>query len=221
VDSQVVPPPIARGRTIARREWAGILTRCRDDVAGGVVTIGQRCRREGRGALRPREPADRVPERAGAHRQSDLGELGRRLGGDADDVPAGRALATAAVRWRRRGAAGLSRLAERLSLAARLGGASCRRGGGCRRGAARRRLPRGILRRPPTIRRPRTIRRLSSAWPGPRPALGRGGARPGPFGRGRRRGCRRTVRMPGGGRRRWAFLTPAMRPPTRQRAEDV
>ena len=47
VDPQVVPPPIARGGTIARHERARILTSCRDDRAGGDGMWWWRDRRRG------------------------------------------------------------------------------------------------------------------------------------------------------------------------------
>ena len=81
-----------------------------------------------RAPLRARKPTDCVPQRASAHRQPDLGELGSGLRGDSDDVPAGRVIPGAvAPGRRRRGAGGLGGLTQRLGAAAGLGGVVSRR----------------------------------------------------------------------------------------------
>jgi hypothetical protein len=82
----VVPPPIGRGRTIARRERVGILTSSSDGraPARGVAAIRDAV------ALRSgtRQPVDHAPQRAGADRQADLGQLGRRLGRRPEELTA-------------------------------------------------------------------------------------------------------------------------------------
>ena len=117
--------------SIARHERPGILARSADDA----------CRRRGsrRDPLRAGQPRDRVPQCAGADREPDLRELGRRLRRDPEDVPAGRWLGPAGSRRGRRDARGLLGLAQALvpgSCRARRRRpvARCgRRGGGCRR----------------------------------------------------------------------------------------
>ena len=86
----MVPPPIARGRTIARRERRGSLTRS----AGGA-------RQEG--WLRDAATGDRTPQGAGAGRQADLGQFGRGLDGGAEDVRDRSAGSAGAARWGRSG----------------------------------------------------------------------------------------------------------------------
>ena len=50
--------------------------------------------------LRPRQPCDRVAQRAGAGVEADLRKLGCRLGREAKDGPAGGAIGPGAVGWR-------------------------------------------------------------------------------------------------------------------------
>ena len=71
--------------------------------------------------------------------EPDLGELGCRLGGDAEDVPAGGAIGPVALGRRPRRPGGLGRLAQAL-------------GPGCRRASCRRAL-RAAAVRPPTRER--------------------------------------------------------------------
>ncbi len=82
-----------------------------------------------RGGSGTRKPVDRATQGAGAHRQADLGQLGRRLGGRAEDVPPRRLLGPA-VAWRGRDARGLSRLTKAVGAPARGGSGRTRRGCG-------------------------------------------------------------------------------------------
>jgi hypothetical protein len=64
--------------------------------------------------LRAGQPGDRVAERAGSGREPDLGELGRGLGRDAEDVPAAARIGAVARRRLGRDAGGLGGLAQTL-----------------------------------------------------------------------------------------------------------
>ena len=191
--------PADRPRTDDRSAWNGRDSNqmCR------ALCCGRPC-----GALRPWQAGDRVPQHAGADRQADLGELGGRLRGDPDDVPAGRGSEGSArggvggtppgwAGWRRRSGRGATRVSRR-----RL--ASC----GRRVASRGRRLRRGASRRALVVRSAgRSLRRARRAV-----ARGRASVRR-RFGR---RG-RRRLRRGGGG----ALIAAAVRAAMRQRAEDV
>ena len=157
---------------------------------------------------------DRVAQGAGAHRQPDLGQLGRGLGCGAEDVPAGRArLRAGGPAGVVRGAGGLGGLAQPRSGARAVGGAVAARVARRRRGRWRwrrgRALSAGSLRRGP---RPAGSRSRCAALGGlPSPARGawRCGDADGDAAarRARQRGVRSLTAGHDGVLQRWPSLT--------------
>lgn len=210
------PKPSDAGRfgTFCRAFWT-------ESVGSGGAAARMRLRVARLGA---RQSRHRVAQRPSAHRQPDLGELGRRLGGGAEDVPAVRRLGPGCGR-RGRDARRLGGLGQTVGPAP--GGAGRRRYGVRRVVCGPNRSGRRRLLAPPRLgrgcgclaRRPAGTCRGSLARP--RALLGR---RRGPLRRSRGPGAsRRRGLLCGGvvGRRGGALVATTMRPPARQCAENL
>ena len=100
------PPPAVRGRAAARLNGAEVYQVRRRVVARPPAVVRSR--------LRPRQPAERSAKRSGAHRQSDLGQLGRGLRDRREQLRPGR-------RDRPPGPRGRGRARRLLGLTQRLG----------------------------------------------------------------------------------------------------
>jgi hypothetical protein len=204
-----------RSGTFCRAFWTGSV-----GSRGAAARMRLRAPRSG-----ARQPRHRVAQRPGAHRQPDLGELGRRLGGGAEDVPAVRRLGPGCGR-RGRDARRLGGLGQTVGPAP--GGAGRRRYGvrrvvcGPNRSGGRRLLAPPRLGRGCGCLARRSAGTCRGSLARSRASLGR---RRGPRGRSRGPGASRRRGLLGGGvvdrRGGGALVATTVRPPVRQCADNV